>query len=287
MKTHTLHSVFSKLGTVCLIAVSTMVLALMLTACSTSSQSDGSGAPGSAKAQTADATAMDTISKGLVARWELNDKHEAEGEGEGAKLANLKEAVQAEIDADATLRDATFEDQKLQEKVVSYLNALDDHIEAMDGASADVLAYTSTAGKIYNKRCELLKSFVDDYGLSVPEKHQDKLDEFTANGKAVQAKAKIEDELASVLSAATFEKEQKEYSNYFEYSAVLENTTGHDLKNVSITLALYDADGVRMKEVSAYSNTWTAGEKARFTGSGDFDAASVKAEMQYYDLADK
>ena len=52
---------------------------------------------------------------------------------------------------------------------------------------------------------------------------------------------------------------------------------------MSITLGLYDADGVRQDEAYADVNSWGPGEKVRFEAYGSVDAQSVKVEPTYYE----
>ncbi len=56
--------------------------------------------------------------------------------------------------------------------------------------------------------------------------------------------------------------------------------------NVSLVLALYDADGVKAEETYASTSSWAAGEKVRFEAIGSVDAAQVKASVSNYEVAD-
>lgn len=67
------------------------------------------------------------------------------------------------------------------------------------------------------------------------------------------------------------------------YSAVVENTTQYTYSNVTLTLGLYDADGVRQDKAYADVNSWAPGEKVRLEAYGTVGAQSMKVEPTYYE----
>ena len=50
----------------------------------------------------------------------------------------------------------------------------------------------------------------------------------------------------NLVSSAQFDRTEAEYGGYYTYSAVIENTSKIQFGNVSLLLALYDADGVKV-----------------------------------------
>lgn len=224
-----------------------------------------------------DDQAMSIIANGLEQRWDYADAH-AEDTAE-----NLKGAVQAEIDADASLKDAKFEDKELQAEVLDYLNTLDDSMDVLNSYGYGSTEYYDRWYDVYDERTSIVKTLVDDYGLEVDESHQSTLDELTANGNSAQQKAEIEKSLTKIFDKVTFDKEDDGYG-YYTYSAIIENTTDYTFNNFSITLALYDSDGVRQGETYCSVNTWKSGEKAKFESESDIDAKKVEVELpDYYD----
>ena len=67
-------------------------------------------------------------------------------------------------------------------------------------------------------------------------------------------------------------------------AAVIENTSKINFSNVSLLLALYDADGVKAEETFANTSSWAAGEKVRFEAGTDVNAAQVKVSVSSYDV---
>ena len=227
---------------------------------------------------------MGIIAKGLEKRSDVIDAQEPATD-DASQKANLKEAVQAEIDADKKLKDRQFEDSKLQEKVITYLNFLDDSLEVLENNSISSVDFYTEWDKVYGERTSLLKEFVDNYDLTVGEKYQDILDELASSGKAAMEKKSADEAINSLVSAATWEKSDDGYGN-FTYGAVIENTSDMAFENVGIVLALYDAEGVKASEGYANIQSWAKGEKVRFEAYGNVDAAQIKASVDYYTVAE-
>lgn len=252
-----------------------MVLAFGLVACSQ---------PKEEGPDYADDEAMEVIAKGLEKRSDVIDAQEPATDNASQK-ANYKEAVQAEIDADKGLKDRQFEDSKLQEKVIAYLNSLDDSLEVLENNSISSADFYTKWDKVYGERTSLLKEFVDDYDLTVGEKYQDVLDELISSGKAAMEKRNADEAINALVSAATWEKTDDGYGN-FTYTATIENTSDMAFEDVGITLAFYDNKGVKASEGYASTQSWAKGEKVRFEAYGDIDAAQIKASVDYYTVAE-
>lgn len=226
--------------------------------------------------------AMSTIAKGLEKRWDITDSQAYKDDDTSA---SLKKAVQAEIDADASLRNAKFEDPKLQELVLSYLNLLDDSMEVIATYSYASYEYAVKWTEVYNKRTALIKTFVDEYGLTVSSKYEDVLDDLVKTGGVAQKNAAADEALNNLFANVTFEQKSQGYGNY-TYTAIVENTSEYTFTDVSIILALYDKDEVRTDEAYASANNWEPGEKVKFEGYGDVDTSKIKVEVNYYQVED-
>ena len=123
--------------------------------------------------------------------------------------------------------------------------------------------------------------------MKADAKSQDALDNLVRNRKSVQEKNKADQAINSLISSATFEKTPDEYGgSYYTYSAVIENISGISFGNVSLVLALYDADGVKAEGTYASTSSWAAGEKVRFEATSSVDAAQVKATVSNYEVAE-
>lgn len=127
-----------------------------------------------------------------------------------------------------------------------------------------------------------MKVLVEKYDLTVSDKYKDDFDNLVANGTAATKKNEQADGLANNFNNVAWDCTDDGYGNY-TYSAVVENTTQYTYSNVTITLGLYDADGVRQDEAYADVNSWAPGEKVRFEAYSTVGAQSVKVEPTYYE----
>ena len=73
-------------------------------------------------------------------------------------------------------------------------------------------------------------------------------DDLVRNGNSVQEKNETDQVINNLVSSAQFDRTEAEYGGYYTYSAVIENTSKINFSNVSLLLALYDADGVKVEE---------------------------------------
>lgn len=251
-----------------------VMFALLLSGCSGASQGSSSGP------DYADDEAMAIIAKGLEARWAVTDSATYEDNAE-----NLKKAVNAELDVDKALRDRQFEDSKMQEDVLKYINKLDDSLKVLEEYPYDSYDYSEKWSAVYNERTQILKTFVESYGLTVSKDKQSTLDKLLTAGTAAKNKSERDDAINALFEKAEWEKVDKGYG-YYEYTATIANSTDYDYKGVSVVLALYDNEDVRAGEAYASINTWEKGEKARFEAGSDIDAARVKAKVDYYTVDD-
>lgn len=123
----------------------------------------------------ADDEAMSIIAKGYQKRSDVIAQYEQKKDTDSVK--HVKDAVQAEIDNDKPLKERQFKDSKLQEKVIAYLNLLEDSQKVNEDYSYLSSNYRTEWTKVYDKRSALLKDFVDNYKLTVDGKYQDSLND--------------------------------------------------------------------------------------------------------------
>lgn len=232
----------------------------------------------------ADDEAMEIIADGFEARCDLVDKDEADGK-DTFTMKSLKGYVEAELGLDEKLRTRVFEDSEMQESVLAYINTLDDALKVIESNSVTSAEFYDEWDKVYDERTSLLKLFVDEYDLSVDEKYQETLDELVVNGAAATKKSQIDEALETLMSSVTFEKQNDGYG-LITYVAIVENTTGVDFGNVSMTLGLYDADGVRAQDAYLSTTSWPAGEKVKFETISEVDAAETRISIDYYEVAE-
>lgn len=234
-----------------------------------------------AKSKYVDDKAMNVIAAGFERRSDVIESNANDDDSHSTE--NIQEAIEAEIKNDKELKNARFKDSKMQQDVITYLNLLDDQLKVTEDYSQSSSDYYEEWNKVYDKRSAQLKKLVDNYGLEVGEKYEDDFNDLIKNGKSVAEKTRYEDAINSLIQGANFEKSDDGYGLY-TYTAVVENTSGISFSNVSLTLALYDADDIKAEETYADTSSWAPGEKVKFEAMSDVDAARVVASVSSYDV---
>lgn len=239
----------------------------------------------------ADEDFVKDMAKGLEARWTLNEQDESK---EGYDAIDLQSSeykdmmisyINAELDCIGKYKDEKFEDSKLQEEAISYINLLNDHIEICDYIPVDYYGkYLEEFQPIYDGRSKIIQDMADNYGLTVSDKFQSYLDEFKTNSKLVQEKDTQEQAIDSMLSNITFEEVPDEYAGDWKtYQGVVENTTGSDFSTFAVNINLLNADGVIVETAYDQVSNFTNGAKAQFEFSTDKEFTSTEVTVQYYE----
>lgn len=239
----------------------------------------------------ADEDFVKDMAKGLEARWTLNEQNESK---EGYDAIDLQSSeykdmmisyINAELDCIGKYKDEKFEDSKLQEEAISYINLLNDHIEICDYIPVDYYGkYLEEFQPIYDGRSKIIQDMADNYGLTVSDKFQSNLDEFKINSKLVQEKDAQEQVIDSMLSNITFEEVPDEYAGDWKtYQGVVENTTGSDFSTFAVNINLLNADGVIVETAYDQVSNFTNGAKAQFEFSTDKEFTSTEVTVQYYE----
>lgn len=239
----------------------------------------------------ADEDFLKDMAKGLEARWTLNEQDESK---EGYDAIDLQSSeykdmmisyINAELDCIGKYKDEKFEDSKLQEETISYINLLNDHIEICDYIPVDYYGkYLEEFQPIYDGRSKIIQDMADNYGLTVSDKFQSNLDEFKTNSKLVQEKDAQEQAIDSMLSNITFEEVPDEYAGDWKtYQGVVENTTGSDFSTFAVNINLLNADGVIVETAYDQVSNFTNGAKAQFEFSTDKEFTSTEVTVQYYE----
>ena len=239
----------------------------------------------------ADEDFVKDMAKGLEARWTLNEQDESK---EGYDAIDLQSSeykdmmisyINAELDCIGKYKDEKFEDSKLQEETISYINLLNDHIEICDYIPVDYYGkYLEEFQPIYDGRSKIIQDMADNYGLTVSDKFQSNLDEFKTNSKLVQEKDAQEQAIESMLSNITFEEVPDEYAGDWKtYQGVVENTTGSDFSTFAVNINLLNADGVIVETAYDQVSNFTNGAKAQFEFSTDKEFTSTEVTVQYYE----
>lgn len=253
-----------------LLATSALIVALLLAGGCTPQPTQDEGP------HYVDTEVIEVMGSALQDRFDAADSHES------TSSETLIEVTDIEIDALSPYKTGEFEDSKLQEKLLAYLNLLDEMREAASNYEVDE-SYADDWRSTYDQRAELLKDFVDNYGLSVDSAHADALGKLVKQGGLSAKKSAETAAVEKLASSLVFEKQDKGYG-YFGYVCTAANDTEYDFEYFSVRLALYDAEGVKAAESYAQTNDWAKGEKVRFETSSDVDAAEIKVTLENYSV---
>ena len=258
-----------------------IILAISLIACGNSNSAPETATP--VESATAVSTAsepvvvyadeafMESLKIGLQNRWDANEEDEkvrAENNGMYPDYDTMKKFyhsfVRAELEQLSEYPSQQFEDTKLQEKAITYINMLNDSDECIDKyLPADENKFMEEWEKIYHQRTKVLKEFVDDYGLTVDEKYQSTLNDLLSTASYVEEKEDKEEEVQKLINSIEFELKEDD-DGFKTYSAVVENTTDINFDYIDLEINLLDADGIIIESTYSNVNNLNSGSKARF-----------------------
>lgn len=259
-----------------------ITLALCFALCGCASQQPESNEP-----DYQDAAFLADLAKGLEARWDLNNDFAAENPDGLETSESMKSYVQAEIDAVGDYANAEFEDPKLREYAVSYINILNECLDAAGSYSTNNIESLTRWTDLYNERTMLLKDIVSEYEVPISSEYQSNLSDIVANGNAAQKTEEVESALQAVADTAQFVFEPDEYGYLHNGTATVTNNTGTDFAAVIFDVQMYDENGVRIESTTASVNNWNDGETVVLTAyiTTGVAPASVKVVPNYYELA--
>lgn len=258
---------------------------LLLSGCGANNTDNGS----SQAVQYADQNFIESLSTGLEARWELNDKYNAKHEKNNTvyitDVDELTTLINTELDEVGQYKNAQFQDSKLQEKALSYINALNDSLQALNYIDSDPEKYSTLWENAYNTRSTLIKDFIENYGLTTDSKYQSTLNELISNAQVVSEKEKQEKAIDELVSSMKFELVEDDYG-YKTYVATVQNNTGSNFSTFDIDINLLDNDGVIVETDYDSISQFKNGATAKFKFSTDVDFASTQVSTQYYEISD-
>lgn len=225
----------------------------------------------SAYYQTVDGQFMLAIAKGLQARWDLSDKT-----ADPTEFSKLIDAELAEIE---TFYEATFDNKRLGEIAVSYIDTLNESKDATRYYNNNYMVYETKWNTARAARLHLIEELVNDFNLTVDEEYQDTLDELINDSQVYSEQEAFEAELASVVEAAVLSvyPYRSEYDNeilWYDYYLSITNTTDQTLEYLGIDIQVLDSDGNIFSQGSAYFSNVEPGQSSvvdTYLGSNEYD----------------
>ena len=261
-----------------------LVAMLFIGGCASSQPKEAEKTYNSSQSKEAEKTYDDefitALGKGLDARWKVLDET-IEKMKKDAKLTSTfskDNAIypQLELNEIEEYKDKKFENDKLKELTLSYINELKETQKAAE--EADENKWDSHHGK----RLSLLIAINNI--KEIPVKDKESLKYTLNNGQKIENKNAKQEAIKNLLSSVKFEVDQ-EKSNQFstEYYAIVENTTEYNIDYVNLLITLKDSDDVNYKTTYTSQNNWKKGTKVRFEFT-DFDQKLAKYEIQVKDV---
>lgn len=210
--------------------------------------------------QTVDGQFMLAIQAGLQARWDIPDS-EISSPNQYGKL------IDAELNEVEPFYNETFDDKRLGEIAVAYVDVLKESADATRYYNNNAAVYETKWDAARATRLHLIEELVEDYGLTVDEKYQDTLDELINDSQVYSEQEAFEAELQKDVDAAqlTIEPYRSDYDNeilWYEYTLTITNTTDQRLEYLSLDLQVLDGNGNILTQGWATFNNVEAGQSS-------------------------
>ena len=273
-----------------LIILLTAVMCVGLLSAGCSSNNNSKNEEKKEEIQYADDQFIKDMSKGLQARWTLNEQDENK---EGYDQIDVQSSeykdmmlsyVQAELDCIEKYKDEKFKDSQLQEKAISYINLLTKHKEVCDYIPVDYYGkFLDEFQSIYDERSKIIEDMANNYGLTVEEKFQSNLDEFKTNSQLVQEQDALQNSITNMLNNIQFQEVNDDGYGWKTYQAVVENTSGKDFSEFSVNINLLNADGVIVETQYDQVSNFANGARAQFEFMTDKDFTSTQVTANWYE----
>lgn len=271
-----------------LILSAMMATGMLFTGCSSSGNNQKTE-KSEEETKYADEQFIKDMSKGLQARWDLNEKDEKKEGYDKIELQSqeykdmMLSYIQKELDYTEKYTDEKFKDSKLQEYAVKYINLLKQHKDICQYIPVDYYGkYLDEFNPIYDERSKIIEDLVENYNLTVDKKHQDTLDEFKTNSQLVKDQDAMEESVKNMLADIQFTEVSNE-DGWKTYQGVVENTTGKDISTLNVDINLKNADGVIVETTYDDVSNFTKGAKAQFEFYTDKDFATTEVTASYYE----
>lgn len=244
-----------------------IVLLLVLSAC-------GNEETKESKKDSVDQAFLKDMEKATAARWKLADKEVTEETDEKEHYTKL---VSSETDILAKYKDKQFNDVKLQALAEKYLDGLDKQKEAVKYINVDLDKYDTLWSEGYDLRSTVLLQLQEEYNVKLDE---DGFADLKTNAQIVNTekeyKTKIDEMIKNIKFAPTKEHD------WYEYSAVVENTSGVAMDYLELEIDLMDKDGVVVDTAQIYhSNVWKPNQKIKLEFQTDKEVSKMEWTADY------
>lgn len=224
---------------------------------------------------------LELMSQSLSARWDLaqNDENTEEISDE-EYMKYMEDCVSVEKDILGDLRTKEFNDKKLQEYAISYMNALDEQEEGIKYYISDIEKYYDICMTAQDKRAEIIYKLYNDYDLRIDMRYANTCNHLfnrvkirnMGGGKAVY-------DMIANQNIEWYKSTEKYDPNNTHFRFYITNTSQYDFEDLDVTLWLIsEKNGGKTTFVDTEISKWKSGERVElnFTAENfkekDFDS---------------
>lgn len=231
-------------------------------------------------AEYSDEAFIKDMAKGLEARWDMPDIDEDATSDEERELR--VKLVDAELNVIGGYTEKNFEDSKLQEYAIQYINLLKQQKESMDYFDADFEKSYDMWTEALNKRSQMMVKIDKEYDLPISSKYEDTWKDMTMTAKLADQKSAVESELKKMVDKGEFKKKE----NYGSYDCTLAitNTTDVEFSQLEMQINFLDKDGAVVESTSDFVSNWKPEMKMKFDFYVDKNFDKYTAEVGYYEI---
>ncbi|MCU9534067.1 hypothetical protein [Streptococcus sp. CSL10205-OR2] len=224
-----------------------------------------------------------SLEKGYSNRWiEVKKINDSNGD---VTAEELKRTILLELDEIKEYEDLKFEDGKLKELAIKYINLLRDDLELADTYDGS-LSFYSTWDEGLDKRTEVLSQINEIIKLDVTNQEVKKgLAEALARGKKVVSESNNDETTRIFVNNFNFQKNEGESDEYFStFDAIIENTTNLSFDYLYVEIKLKDEEGIVVDTESISENNWIISEKRKLSFITDKEFSTMELIVDSYSV---
>lgn len=222
------------------------------------------------------------LRKGLYARWdESKNNNEIEDPTLYAQFCDM------ELEQISDFYDADFDADGLSEKVNAYIDALNKAKEATDYYSVNYTKYSNQWLEAYSERTILLKDFVNNYGFTVDEEHQETLDDILRDASGAEKENQFREAVETIKDSISVSAASDEWG-YYTYKITLTNTTSYTFDYFYVNVNVTDSTGKIISTGTSDSlNNWAPDQNAEVDAwfDGDSDTNVIDGNTLTYSFS--
>ncbi|MGF6991570.1 hypothetical protein M2150_002849 [Lachnospiraceae bacterium PM6-15] len=233
----------------------------------------------------ADEDFMKDLAKGLESRWDFQEQSNFDvADYYTEKHAEYFEGcVDSELDVISKYKDEKFENDKLKEKAISYINVLSDQKESLKYVTVSSEKFDQEWEKVYTERTKMLEVFVTDYDLTVNEKHQKTLDELMLKGELAREDDELKNAMSEMVAGLQFDVVDDGFG-FKTCTSQIQNTAGVNFKSISLVINLLDANSTIVDTQYTFLNNLGNGQSAVVEFFTEKEFTSTDIVVDYWEV---